>query len=845
MVSSKNYSLKKSASLLKILNSSYINVSCGLKILKMRKVIIAIISLFLITVSCTKNLKEFELASGPFKLTINHSGFVSGFFADNSGENFIATDTLAPLMTVRLKNELLFPEKAVYDKEKGFMNLYFNKDIEAKVKIEAKKTHITFELVSITNAENIDLIIWGPYPLTLNKSIGETVGIVSNENFTFGIQALNPKTLGGYPWNENDCMPQIDIFEQDNLSDMSEKGKRGVLYRVEAAKPADFGSTLQAYCRNRDHSRLIQNWSHEKYTAPAFDDEGIIGSKIAIFGCSVDNTLESIGNIEIAEGLPHPLIDGIWGKQSKGASAAYLIMGFGEHDIDQALAITKKAGLKYLYHPGPFEYWGHFKLKEGSFPDGVESMKRCVEKAKKQGIMLGVHTLSNFITTNDPYVTPVPDKRLAKVGSSTLSQALNLKQTEIFIESPEFFSQFKNNNLRTVMVGDELIRYGAVSETTPWKLMDCQRGAYGTKIASHKKGKEISILADHAYKVFLTDTDLSMEVSKNIAELFNKTGLRQVSFDGLEGNRSTGMGNYGEILFTNAWYNNLINEIKQHFIADASRTSHYFWHIYTRMNWGEPWYAGFRESQTDYRMKNQKYFKRNLMPGMLGWFSLSSGTSVEDIEWMLARSAAFDAGYGFSTSYKTLAENGNTEKILQLLGEWEKARMAGAFTKSQKENMEDIQNEFSLEPLQDKTWNLYQVFSYKFNYKKKEKQPGEPIYDKYEFNNPAVKQAMGFILTAKDGNISAIKLEIDNYKELNIPVSLSEGQHLKYVSGNSAVIYNKSWHRIKEIPMDGSKLVLSPGDHSLSFECSFSGGKEPNAGLEIRVKGKAEKITGK
>jgi hypothetical protein len=171
------------------------------------------------------------------------------------------------------------------------------------------------------------------------------------------------------------------------------------------------------------------------------------------------------------------------------------------------------------------------------------------------------------------------------------------------------------------MVGTELIRYGSVSEDSPWKLLDCQRGAWGTKITSHKKGEEISVLADHAYKVFLTDADLSMEVAGNIADLYNKTGLRQISFDGLEGNRSTGMGNYGEILFTTTWFNDLSDEIKQHYIADASRTSHYFWHIYTRMNWGEPWYAGFRESQTEYRMKNQKYFKRNLMPGMLGWFS--------------------------------------------------------------------------------------------------------------------------------------------------------------------------------------------------------------------------------
>ncbi len=132
------------------------------------------------------------------------------------------------------------------------------------------------------------------------------------------------------------------------------------------------------------------------------------------------------------------------------------------------------------------------------------------------------------------------------------------------------------------------------------------------------------MLADHAYKVFLTDAELTEEVAKNIAELYNQTGLRQISFDGLEGNRSTGMGNYGEILMTTTWYDNLDENIKSHLIADASRTSHYFWHIYSRMNWGEPWYAGFRESQTEYRFKNQKYFERNLMPGMLGWFLMTT-----------------------------------------------------------------------------------------------------------------------------------------------------------------------------------------------------------------------------
>ncbi|GAH55442.1 unnamed protein product, partial [marine sediment metagenome] len=287
---------------------------------------------------------------------------------------------------------------------------------------------------------------------------------------------------------------------------------------------------------------------------------------------------------------------------------------------------------------------------------------------------------------------------------------------------------------------DELIQYGRVSEQAPWKLLDCQRGVFGTSTAAHARGETISKLADHAYKVFLTNPELGIEMSSRIAELFNYCGLRQISFDGIEGNRSTGMGNYGEILFTSTWYNQLSDEIKSHFIADASRTSHFFWHIYTRMNWGEPWYAGFRESQTEYRLKNQKYFQRNLMPGMLGWFSMRNTTPVEDIEWMLARSAGFDAGYGFVTNYKVLEENGCTAHILRLLGEWEKARMDGAFTAGQKTRMQDINREFHLEPAGINEWNLYEVFSYKFKHKKKTQQKREPQPSTFQFENPAEEQ---------------------------------------------------------------------------------------------------------
>ena len=816
--------------------SAFANAEASMKILLLA--IVTCLSFFF----CSNRSHEICFSTDSFQLSLNGKGEIHELVDSHSRINYLAKDTTAALMSVKFNNKIFFPQAAKFDSENHILRLIYENNIETEIKVESRINHLTFELISITSADKIELIVWGPFPTTIKKVIGETVGVVQGEQFAIGLQALNPKTLGGYPWKESDCMPQIDIFEQNDYSDLSQQGKRHVLYRVEAAKPADFGSTLQAYCRNRNEARIIENWVFKRFTALPFDDGGVVGSKIALFGCPVKDALATIGQIELAENLPHPMIDGEWGKIAPSASAAYLIMGFGEEDIDKSIEITKKAGLRYLYHPGPFENWGHFDLNEKQFPNGWEGLKNCVDRAKQHNIMVGVHTLSNFITTNDPYVTPVPDKRLAKTGISIITADIDERQTDIPIESPDFFNQYERNFLKAAVIGNELIRYNKVTEIAPWRLLDCQRGSFGTTASAHQKGDKIGKLADHAYKVFLGDASLSMEMANNIADLFNKTGLRQISFDGLEGNRSTGLGNYGEILFTKTWYENLNEEIQQHYIADASRSSHYFWHIYTRMNWGEPWYAGFRESQTEYRMKNQPYFDRNFMPNMLGWFKMTSETSIEDIEWMLARSAGFDAGYAFVTSYEAIEENGQSDMILQLLGDWEQARLSEAFGDQQKELMKDINNEFHLERIAENEWNLYRVYSYKFKHEKTVRQPGEPESAAFSFENPAENQPMNFILSAINGSVSDIKIEIDNYKAIRLPIVLKAGEKVKYTGGNEAIIYDKNWQQLDKISMVPSQWMVATGHHSINFDANFLEGEKPSVKLEFRLLGSAETV---
>lgn len=784
--------------------------------------------LFTIILLTSCQPKSYEWKTDDFLFKISERGFITALTDPESGKNYVALNQPAPLMQIRANGNYLIPASCSFDESGKIIKLGFEGNRIARIHIEGKSTHLVLTLEEITGADSLDLIVWGPYPTSISQSIGETVGVVMDSVYAIGIQALNLKTLGGYPTEESDIEPGYDIFETNSLIDVADSVK--VFYRGQTARKEAYGSVIQAYCRNRNRERIISNWAHDYFVAPAFSDGGVTGSSIALFGCRPAQALETIGKIEIAEGLPHPMIDGEWGKTAKISSAAYLIMNFGVKNFEDALNLTKKAGLKYLYHGGPFETWGHFKLKSGQFPENWETMKLMVNRAAEEGIRLGVHTLSNFITTNDPYITPLPDGRLARVGSSTLSRSIGKDDKTIGISDPKFFNQMKNNTLRCVVTGEELIRYQDVSSSAPWMLLNCERGAFGTRAAAHESGTDIGKLMDHGYKTFLTNNELSIEMSTRLADFFNFTGCRQIGFDGLEGNWSTSMGDYGRMRFAQNWYDHLNPELKGQVITSASGPGHYFWHMYTRMNWGEPWYAGFRESQTQYRLLNQLYFQRNLMPAMLGWFRMTPETSLEDIEWLLARSAGFDAGYSLVTSLEAVAQNGSGEKILAAIREWERVRMAGEFPTAVKKQMQNIKNEFHLEQTGPNNWNLFPLSVWRAEYK-----PGSGSMV-IEMNNENPDQTVQFILSSgPENSATGIILDFDGDHKVSIPLDLPANHHIKYTGGSYIYLYDATWKLVDTGQLTQYYVTLSQGQHKLGFEAVFTV-SGPKQGIKIELK---------
>ena len=767
------------------------------------------------TVSAQAVLETDEL-----RLVVYTQGKVSSLLDRVHGVEYAAGDQESALLRVRSNGRFETPSEMHWDAHEDTMQLVYNAiGVEALVKATVKPTHLVLELVSLDPLDKIDAVQWGPLPTTIGETVGEIVGVVRNDEYAIGLQGLNVKTLGGF-------------LPNDEGLDTS---------RSQTAKATHWGSTFQAYSLDRSRPRKISVWNGNfpDMPVPPIEGETVLGSKIALFGSSAADALKRVGQIEVAEGLPHPEFDGVWAKESDEPGRSYLITSFSEKTADEWLDYVKRANLACLYHSGPFKSWGHYELDPRFFPNGIDGMRECVKKAAKLGIRIGVHTLTNFINTNDPYVTPIPDPRLAKTGTSRLVKDVNDSADEIPVASPEYFDNTNANWLRTVMVGQELIRYGAVSEQEPWKLLDCQRGAFGTRAAPHKEGEEVAKLLDHPYKVFFPNYDMQHEIAIRLAQLFNETGITHFDFDGHEGCWASGQGDFAVEMFAKVFYDHLEKPV----FNGSSNSKPFYWHINTGVNWGEPWGAGFREGMPEYRFNNQPLLERNYMPNMLGWFQMLPETTLADIQWMLARGAGYNAGFALATDARSVRKNPQTGVILDAIRVWEEARHFGVFTDDQRQRLRDPSREFHLE--YDGEWRLYPFnLSEPLVHEEYVRQPGEPTPARWEYVNPDEKQPLQFYLEAvrEHGSFRNPTLEFDGYMQVGVQAELEAGHRLVCDGTRTVRIYDGKGIQLKAIDLPRPVPSISHGPHHVELTGEFVGDPAPKLILRIKTRGKPETL---
>ncbi len=765
-------------------------------------------------------------------ISLDDSGFISSIQV--CGKQIALGKT--PLVTLCFNNNIYRPNAASVTGS----NIELCTDIGNVVLTFAESDAcVCFEVVSVP--EDTYAVVFGPVTVSIDEVIGDVIGVVQGEGVAFGAQALNIKTVEGLPaLYAEKLMSSLNYIDSNTGITVC-----NVDFGTRTATAVENGTVIQLYCKRRDINEELPVFGvNNSMVVPLPSDDPdahIAGAKIAFFGCDSENALDRIGEIELEQGLPHPVIDGEWGKVSRGAMCSYLISDFDADSIDLVLEKAEIAGLKYIYHSSPQKNWGHFEWNDDLAKNNAEA-KKLTDKAALKDISVGVHTLTNFTTVNDPYVSPVPSKHLLKMCKVKLLDDIDAASTEIRISAAE---QFKHPlTLNTVQIDDELITYTDYSENENGAVLcGCTRGAYGTVPCEHKKDDTLYRLWDYPYRTLFPDIVLQDEFCKNLAAVFNESNLKQISFDGLEGCSYTGHDTYAPTRFVYKWWQNVDHNL----INDASRLQHFNWHIHSRMNWGEPWGEAMRTGQVDGRIKNQAFFRRNLFPRMLGWFLVRLAdrkfecSTLEDIEWALSEAAGFDGGYAMTINVPTLKKHGKIDELLTAMKNWDTLRLKNAFTDEQKAKLRLPETEWHLENNGNGTYDLYPMFiSKRYTCALSELQPGQPGGSDWSIDTPYGGKTAFRLKVDGDGPVRDIMFKTAQ-STVKFNCEVDDGQYLIFGFDGKAEITDKNFNHIQTVVAQGEFTVPS-GVSAIAFSCGHDKDCCPDVIVRFMTRGTPEQI---
>lgn len=780
-------------------------------------------------------------------------GFVTKITDISTGTNYVPKGVPSPLIMLYDGKNYIKPVQLRTNGDQWTLKM--ENGSQATLTCKIKDNYIYFSLNELTKRDGIVAVTWGPYATTISLYLGETVGVARDGKFAIGVMPLETKTYEGAPHLGDDAdggfyvqpLPgeTVDNEYKDRIGEKVENidvNRTGDLpagvrmKRGNAVVVRPYGSDIQFFSRDWRNERTIDLYGRRQHiTALPVD---FIGSSIALYAAPHNTAINVIGDIEVNEGLPHPTLNGEWIKTRRGANPAYML--YEGSSLDNCLNYADSCQFNLVHIGDIFKSWGHFDLHTKRFPGGAAEIKQFTDKARARGIKIGVHTLTMFTSTHDPYVTPAASDSLAISGSATLAKAISATDKEIEISSPEFFTYLGETH--SAKIGDEIVQYRAISKTAPYRLLDCTRGQFGTKPSAHAAGARIDKLVNNCYSGFFPNYELQYTFADRLSNVCNVTGIGLMDFDGYYGGSPTGHGCLGSAEFAKRWYDGLKDK---GVINCGSSVFNFYWHIYTFMNWGEPWYSNLRQSQVRYRLENQRYFERNLMPGMLGWFKLEQTYRPEDIEWIQARSAAFDAGYLLRVD-ESIERNGFKSQLFEAIRSWQQVRSGNYLTAEQREAMKNPNNEFHLTRIGDSKWTLQSVLLKGDNrHKFRSVQTGEPLLSRYTFSNPYDEQPIQFYAYIEKGDdkeatISNIKIQVEGAADITIPAVLKAGDKI-CCDGKTVRICNATWQTVKSFPV-AETAIWSNGDNNVTISAEFSSEEAPAVNVEFKALGDKQVI---
>ncbi|WP_214318271.1 Ig domain-containing protein [Nonomuraea sediminis] len=643
-----------------------------------------------------------NLAAGYLTIELDPAGTVTGLRDSRTGTDYLAGGKSASLVSLVIDGRQERPTKVT--RTRRDLLTFTGEHFTVEVRVQSKPGYTTLEATRIEATGDVQTLLWGPLATSITKTIGETVGVVRDDAFAVGLRPLTDRTEGAWPQEYQQLGWESEV--EDNPSRLQVAPHE----EWSAAGKTGWGSVLRAftydYTKERDRRNLA---GYPIPVGPLPGDTGsIAGSKVALFGASPELTPTVLSKIAKQEGLPYPTQNGQWQKSAQASSQSFLVLSDLRTDtIPAAAGFAKAAGIGYVYSlpnaVGPWQTTGHYQFNS-SLGGGDAAAAQAVELARTNGVRLGVHTISDFVSTNDRYVSPAPaDARLATGQRAALTRPLAPGDTTLYLDSNAPFAPGLYNTL--LRVGDEFIGYGSVQQSgNEWVVTGLRRAQWGSAAAAHAQGDRAARVIVNSYGGATGGVGIIDEIATRLATAWNGTGILANSYDGVESASESGWGSYGQARLVNGTYRQ--TDAKDGHITETSRMTSNTWDALTRASWGEVGVTTMNQV-----FINNEFYRANFLPGMLGWISLRGSESLLSVEGKLARGAGLNAGAGFQTSVSSLNAGGeNGKRVLDAIKQWETARNLGAFTEEQKARFRDQSTNWHLTVVESGTkWSLQEL----------------------------------------------------------------------------------------------------------------------------------------
>jgi hypothetical protein len=332
------------------------------------------------------------------------------------------------------------------------------------------------------------------------------------------------------------------------------------------------------------------------------------------------------------------------------------------------------------------------------------------------GLEAGLHTYAFFIAKDTPWVTPIPDRRLAGAATFTLDGDVDTTADMLPVaESTAAISTitgFQIRNSVTLRVDDELIVFSGANKEAPFGFTQCERGALGTTAAPHAKGTEVVQLKE-CFGLFVPDGDSTLfaEVAARTAEVYNEAGFDMIYLDALDGADIVAGGLYG-------WYYaakfvfELNARLQRPALFEMSTITHHVWMLRSRLGaWDVP--ARGPQQLADIHALANESAAQNFMPANLGWSGIFDWNAVQpertyadDVEHLCARALAADHSLSLLVGFTPTAwkNSANVRRLGGIIKRYETLRLDGGLSPALLTRLRTSREPFVVTQASDGQW---------------------------------------------------------------------------------------------------------------------------------------------